>query len=265
MHWSIFFLFFCMRQVFGQIISSCVHIGVVSLLLSTIKNFCEPDKLPKGSPWTCPFERIEFDNIVQMGVIGPAELFVPHGLYWWTYIFFIVGIIATVAVWKISRSYPHAKWIQDISVPLLLFAPLNILPTGPAHHWSWAAIGLFFNFYVFRRHKEWWAKYNYVLSAALSVGPAFLAFLQSIALQFNGINGLNWWGLELGDHCSLATCPTAKGIVVEGCPVFHWRWCWKASVVVGPSIFHSSISLLFFFWLVMSCLLQFLCFFFLVE
>uniref|UniRef100_A0A166H0U4 Uncharacterized protein n=1 Tax=Daucus carota subsp. sativus TaxID=79200 RepID=A0A166H0U4_DAUCS len=36
--------------------------------------------------------------------------------------------------------------------------------------------------------------------------------------QNEGIN-LKWWGTEL-DHCPLATCPTAPGISVPGCPVF---------------------------------------------
>ncbi|KAJ8637079.1 hypothetical protein MRB53_011346 [Persea americana] len=208
-------------QVTGQIIASFMHVGVTWWLLSTIENFCEPHKLPKGSPWTCPYDRVAFDSTVQSGVMGPALLFVPNGLYWWTYIFFIIGIVVTGAVWKLSQAFPGKKWIRDISVPLLLSALANIPPTGAMHYWTWGAIGLFFNFYVFKRHKEWWAKYNYLLAAALSVGPALLALLQSLAFQLNDIYGVNWWGLEQGDHCPLATCPTAKGIVVEGCPVFH--------------------------------------------
>jgi hypothetical protein len=29
---------------------------------------------------------------------------------------------------------------------------------------------------------------------------------------------LNWWGNNV-EGCPLATCPTAKGIFVKGCPV----------------------------------------------
>ncbi|XXG55173.1 hypothetical protein AAC387_Pa03g2898 [Persea americana] len=208
-------------QVVGEVITSFIHVGVGWWLLSTIKNICEPDKLPKGSPWTCPIEHVVFDGTVQSGVVGPSLLFFPHGLYWWTYIFFAVGIIATVAAWKLSRVFPHKKWIQGISVPILLSTPSLMPPATPAYVWAWAGLGIFFNIYVFRKHKKWWAKYNYVLSAALNVGPAFLILLQSFAFQGNDIYGVNWWGLEFGDHCPLATCPTAKGIVIEGCPVFH--------------------------------------------
>ncbi|XXG55180.1 hypothetical protein AAC387_Pa03g2903 [Persea americana] len=208
-----------MAQVVGEVISSSVHIGVGWWLLSTIKNFCEPDKLPKGSPWTCPYEHVTYDGTVQSGVVGPALLFFPHGLYWWTYIFFPVGIIATVVVWKLSRVFPHKRWIRGINVPIFLFTPLLMPPVGAVHVWAWAAIGIFFNVYVFKKRKEWWARYNYVLSASLTLGPSFFALIQTTALK--NIFGVNWWGLEVDDHCPLATCPTAKGIVVDGCPVFH--------------------------------------------
>ncbi|RWR76979.1 oligopeptide transporter 1 [Cinnamomum micranthum f. kanehirae] len=209
------------HRLLGKLSHPLIHVGVGWWLLSTIKNICELDKLPKGSPWTCPYEHVVFDGTVQSGVVGPSLLFFPHGLYWWTYIFFAVGIIATVAAWKLSRVFPHKKWIQGISVPILLSTPSILPPATPVYVWAWAGLGIFFNIYVFRKHKEWWAKYNYILSAALNVGPAIFILLQSFAFQGNNIYGVDWWGLEVGDHCPLATCPTAKGIVVDGCPVFH--------------------------------------------
>ncbi|KAK6124748.1 hypothetical protein DH2020_041500 [Rehmannia glutinosa] len=39
------------------------------------------------------------------------------------------------------------------------------------------------------------------------------------ALQNEGKN-VKWWGSE-PDHCPLASCPTAPGIVIQGCPVFR--------------------------------------------
>ncbi|KAL6002860.1 hypothetical protein ACLOJK_023082 [Asimina triloba] len=39
-----------------------------------------------------------------------------------------------------------------------------------------------------------------------------------LALQEDGINGVKWWGMDVEDHCPLGHCPTAKGIVVDGCP-----------------------------------------------
>ncbi|KAF6152754.1 hypothetical protein GIB67_021414 [Kingdonia uniflora] len=52
----------------------------------------------------------------------------------------------------------------------------------------------------------WWQKYNYVLSAALDAGTAFMGILLFFTLQNEGHN-LKWWGTKF-DHCPLATCPT---------------------------------------------------------
>lgn len=88
------------------------------------------------------------------------------------------------------------------------------------NYMCWFTVGLFFNLYVYKRFKGWWARHNYLLSAGLDAGVAFMATLCYFALQFNGINGPEWWGLAVDDHCPLAKCPTAPGIQVQGCPVF---------------------------------------------
>ncbi|KAI5438963.1 hypothetical protein KIW84_024625 [Lathyrus oleraceus] len=95
---------------------------------------------------------------------------------------------------------------------------LKMPPATPTNIATWLLTGMFFNFFVFRFHKRWWQKYNYVLSVALDAGTALMAVLIFFALQ-NAGHSLRWWGTEL-DHCPLATCPTAPGIVVDGCPVF---------------------------------------------
>ncbi|KAK1291127.1 Oligopeptide transporter 5 [Acorus calamus] len=66
-----------------------------------------------------------------------------------------------------------------------------------------------------RRYKGWWAKYNYVMSNALDAGCAFMALVVTCALQSFNVYDINWWGLDVDDHCPLATCPTDPGVVVD--------------------------------------------------
>lgn len=91
---------------------------------------------------------------------------------------------------------------------------------GVANFWSWTIVGILYNLIVYRNYKDWWASYNYVLAYGLDMGVAFLSLLTSLTLGLNGIYGVDWWGLDIGDHCPLAQCPTAPGISVEGCPTF---------------------------------------------
>ncbi|XP_058068216.1 oligopeptide transporter 5-like [Magnolia sinica] len=206
-------------QVVGMLISSTISFGTAWWILSTVKNICEPKLLPPGSPWTCPTERVVFSITSTWGIVGPSRIFAPFGLYKHVYLFFLLGALAPVPVWLLSRKFSEKKWIRLIHFPIILGATANMPPIRAVHHWSWLVVGFLFNYVIYRKYNGWWSRYNYVLSAGLDVGIAFTALLVSFALQ--NIYGVKWWGLELGDHCPLAQCPTAPGVEVYGCPVFH--------------------------------------------
>ncbi|KAL8105771.1 hypothetical protein AgCh_029533 [Apium graveolens] len=105
-------------------------------------------------------------------------------------------------------------------MPILISGAGAMPPARAVNYICWLSVGLFFNFVVYKRYKAWWARHNYILSAGLDAGVAFMAILCYFTLQVRDINGMSWRGLELDDHCPLASCHTAPGIKVEGCPVF---------------------------------------------
>lgn len=144
------------------------------------------------------------------------------GLYSKMNYFFLVGLLAPVVVWLLSRTFPDKKWIKLINIPVILSGTGAMPPARAVNYISWFTVGIFFNFVVYKRYKSWWARHNYILSAGLDAGVAFLAILCYFTLQLKNINGPEWWGLELDDHCPLAKCPTAPGVVAEGCPVLWW-------------------------------------------
>ena len=113
-----------------------------------------------------------------------------------------------------SSKYPEKKWIKLILMPMLLGGPLALPSAKAVNYLSWGAVGIFFNYYVFRRYKSWWARHNYILSAALDAGVAFMGVLLYFTLQSYDISGPEWWGLDSSDHCPLAQCPIAPGIEI---------------------------------------------------
>lgn len=56
-----------------------------------------------------------------------------------------------------------------------------------------------------------------MLSAAMDAGVAFMAVLLYFSVGMEE-KSLDWWGTR-GEHCDLARCPTATGVIVDGCPV----------------------------------------------
>ncbi|KAI5671259.1 hypothetical protein M9H77_11623 [Catharanthus roseus] len=205
-------------QLVGTLVAGTINLSVAWWMLESIDNICDVESLHPESPWTCPKFRVTFDASVIWGLIGPERLFGPHGLYRNLVWLFLIGALLPIPVWVLSKIFPEKKWIPLINIPVISSGFAGMPPATPTNKGSWIITGLFFNYFVFKYQKGWWQKYNYVLSAALDAGTAFMGVLLFSALQNEG-KSLKWWGTEI-DHCPLASCPTAPGIVIQGCPVF---------------------------------------------
>ncbi|THU49637.1 hypothetical protein C4D60_Mb06t11630 [Musa balbisiana] len=205
-------------QLAGTVVAGVLNLSVAWWMLENIENICDVESLHPDSPWTCPKYRVTFDASVIWGLIAPGRLFGHGGLYRNLVWLFLVGAVLPVPVWVLSKIFPEKKWISLINVPVITYGFAGMPPATPTNIASWLITGTIFNFFVFRYRKVWWQRYNYVLSAALDAGTAFMGVLLFFALQ-NQHHNLHWWGSEL-DHCPLASCPTAPGISVKGCPVF---------------------------------------------
>ncbi|KAK4369682.1 hypothetical protein RND71_009157 [Anisodus tanguticus] len=205
-------------QLVGTLVAGTINLAVAWWMLGSIENICDVETLHPDSPWTCPKFKVTFDASVIWGLIGPQRLFGPGGLYRNLVWLFLIGALLPVPIWVLSKIFPDKKWIALINIPVISYGFAGMPPATPTNIASWLITGMIFNYFVFKYRKEWWKKYNYVLSASLDAGTAFMGVLLFFALQNEGKN-LKWWGTDL-DHCPLATCPTAPGIIVKGCPVF---------------------------------------------
>ncbi|KAJ8512952.1 hypothetical protein OPV22_003386 [Ensete ventricosum] len=205
-------------QFIGTIIAGTINLGAAWWLLGSIENICHPGLLPPNSPWTCPSDRVFFDASVIWGLVGPRRIFGPKGNYGSLNWFFLVGALGPIIVWLFHKAFPRQSWIPLINLPVLLGATGMMPPATPLNFSAWIAVGTAFNFFVFRYRKKWWERYNYILSAALDAGVAFMGVLLYFALSMEN-KSITWWGAE-GEHCPLASCPTAKGVQVDGCPPF---------------------------------------------
>ncbi|XP_028752885.1 oligopeptide transporter 1-like [Neltuma alba] len=165
------------------------------------------------------FRYVFYNASIIWGVIGPKNMFAKECIYSRMNWFFLIGLLAPVPVWLLSRKFPNQKWISLIKMPIIFKGPGNLLPARSVNFIMWGIVGLFFNFYVYKRYKAWWAKHTCVLSAALDAGVVFCAVLMFFTLQTYDIVGPSWVGLEANDHCYFAKCPTARGVRASGCPM----------------------------------------------
>ncbi|KAG4918149.1 hypothetical protein JHK85_056430 [Glycine max] len=203
-----------MGQVVGTLVAGFVYLGTAWWLMETIPDICKDT----SSVWTCPSDTVFYDASVIWGLIGPRRIFGDLGTYEKVNWFFLGGAIAPLLVWLAARSFPQQEWIRLINMPVLIGATGMMPPATAVNYTSWIIAGFLSGFVVFRYKPEWWKRHNYVLSGALDAGLAFMGVLLYLCLGLEDIS-LNWWGNDL-DGCTLAHCPTAKVVEVQGCAVF---------------------------------------------
>ncbi|THF94068.1 hypothetical protein TEA_018402 [Camellia sinensis var. sinensis] len=206
-----------MAQVVGTLVSALVHLGTAWWLIETIPDICDRALLPPGSPWTCPSDHVFYDASVIWGLIGPRRIFGDLGYYSAINWFFLVGAIAPLLVWLAHKAFPNQQCIRLVTMPVLLHAVASMPPATAVNYTSWIIIGFFSGFVAYRYYRSWWSCHNYILSGALDAGLAFMAVLLYLCLEMQNID-LNWWGSGSSDGCPLASCPTAEGVVIKGCP-----------------------------------------------
>lgn len=186
--------------------------------MESIPNLCDTSMLPPDSPWTCPMDLVFFDASVIWGLVGPRRIFGDLGEYGKVNWFFLGGAIAPLLVWLLQKAFPNQKWISHVNMPVLLGATGIMPPASAVNFTSWIVVGFLSGFMIFRYRPEWWRRYNYVLSAGLDAGTAFMTLLLFFSLQYWNFINVDWWGNKV-DGCPLATCPSSKGIIVKNCPV----------------------------------------------
>ncbi|KAL1556393.1 OPT superfamily [Salvia divinorum] len=203
-----------MAQVVGTLIAAIVYLSTAWWLMETIPDICDQSS---DSVWTCPGDHVFYDASVVWGLIGPRKMFGDQGLYGAVNWFFLGGAIAPMLVWAAAKAFPGQDWIRLVNMPILIGACGQMPPATAVNYTSWIILGFLSGFVVFRYRPEVWQRYNYVLSGALDAGLAFMGVLLYLCLGLENI-GIEWWGNNL-DGCPYASCPSAPGVVVQGCPV----------------------------------------------
>ncbi|KAH8101599.1 OPT oligopeptide transporter [Cristinia sonorae] len=185
-----------MAQVMATIIAGTTQLGVQAWMFTNIPNMCADDQ-PSG--FICPSTQVFGTASIIWGVIGPANQFSKGQIYYALCIFFVIGVIAPLIQWVISLKW-KSPYLKLVNFPVI-FSGIGLIPPATAVNYvPWAIVGFLFNYVIRRRSFSWWAKYNYVLSAALDAGVAISAIIIFFCLQYPrggtiGENNLSvWWG-----------------------------------------------------------------------
>ncbi|KAF9644264.1 small oligopeptide transporter [Thelephora ganbajun] len=181
-------------QILAIIVAGTVQLGVQTWMFNNIPDMCSHEQKDK---FVCASTQVFATASVVWGVVGPALQFSSGQIYYGLLWFFLIGAFCPLIAWALSKRYPRS-WITYIKV---LFGGIGDIPPATALNYiPWTMVGFVFQYLIRRRRFSFWAKYNYVLSAALDAGTAISVVLIFFCLQYplNGSIGANtiqkWWG-----------------------------------------------------------------------
>ncbi|EON96067.1 putative small oligopeptide opt family protein [Phaeoacremonium minimum UCRPA7] len=177
-------------QLIAIIISWMVQTAVNLWAMGNVNGICTPSA---DNNFFCPLANGYAANAVFWGLIGPSKLFKNGSMYNSMLWFLLIGAVLPVIIYFLALKFPDNKILQKIHTPVIFSSTSSIPPATAANTISWALVGLVFNWTIKRRFRDWWTKYNYLLSAALDSGLAITTFLVFFCLTYPGVE-LNWWG-----------------------------------------------------------------------
>jgi hypothetical protein len=137
-------------------------------------------------------------------MLGPGSIYSAIQWYW------LVGALLPVLFYLAVRMFPRSParllnapvmlgamgWLPPY-VSLFLSKPTltnALIRATPVSFFSWAIIGLIFNYWIRRRWFGWWHSYNYVTAAALDSGLIISTIVVFFTITFTKAKVPVWWG-----------------------------------------------------------------------
>ncbi|KAH8995631.1 OPT oligopeptide transporter protein-domain-containing protein [Lactarius akahatsu] len=139
----------------------------------------------------------------------PHELFAHGKRYQWVAWGYVLGLFVPIPFWLIHRYFPKLR-ADYLYTPVIAYY-IGWLCVGiNSSITSYFAIAWLSQWYLRTRYPRWFAKYNYILGAALDGGTQVMVFILSFAVQ--GAAGTShlfpqWWGANQNgnyDRCAVA-------------------------------------------------------------
>lgn len=187
---------FCQPRVtFTAQVSAClwsciVQVAVFNWALGSIDGICDADQ---PNNYTCPGASVFFTASVVWGVIGPGRIFGPGGIYSSLQYYWLLGAALPVITWFAARRFPRSS-LRYLHWPLIFGGSGQIPPATVYIYLCWGAVGIFFNGFLKRKFRGWWAKYNYITSAGLDTGLYIATLLIFFALVLpQKVNPPQWF------------------------------------------------------------------------
>lgn len=175
-------------QLVATIWGSLVQLAVIRWAQGAIDGLCTENQ---SGRFTCPQGRVFYNSSVVWGVVGAARQFTV--LYKPTFWFFVIGAVLPAGTWLYVRKHPKSV-IRLVHWPVFFNGSGYLPPATVYQYMNYCIVGTIFGFMVKKKWFNWWAKYNYSLSAGLDLGLCLGSLLIFLIFQLGKVEPPEWWG-----------------------------------------------------------------------
>ena len=193
-------------QVVAVFVSALVCTGVMNFQIQNIPGLCETNQKDR---FTCPGVNTYFTAAVLFGSLGARKVFGSGGIYTVLLSSFPVGFALPIVFYFFQRKLPRTHWAAKIHPVMLMSGGSNWSPYNLAYMWPAVLPAWFSMVFLRQRYLAFWAKYNYVCSAAFSAAIAIAAVVIFFAISYPGVD-IDWWGNSPDSGCEATACTRLK-------------------------------------------------------
>ncbi|CAF1329124.1 unnamed protein product [Didymodactylos carnosus] len=194
------------RPMFLLLILSSI-VGCIASYLTSYIMLKNINDLCFTFTWYCTNARFLSDVSDLWGIIGATNILKTYPFIEY---FFLIGALIPIPPWLLSKKYPNINWLKYVHFPVMLATLTQIPPSRPGTIPSWLLIGFLFNFLFYKYANNWWHKYAYIFSAAMSAGVGMALIIIAFIPAFSHY----WWGNPKEainiDGCPYSTLPYTK-------------------------------------------------------
>ncbi|KAL1405976.1 hypothetical protein Q8F55_007658 [Vanrija albida] len=197
-------------QIWATLVFCFVQSAIQNFIMG-FRDVCTEDAVFGMS---CPGSNTFFTSAVFWGTLGPTKLFGPGKRYNMMLLGFPAGFLLVGFFWGLRKLFPKNEMLRQAHPVMIAAGPAY---WGAPYNMSYLIPNLYitvFSFGYIRKHyTAFWAKYNYIVAAAMPAGIAVsaLVIFFALAIPKNGTIAIDWWGNNvISQGCEATGCVRLK-------------------------------------------------------
>ncbi|ORX53662.1 OPT family small oligopeptide transporter [Hesseltinella vesiculosa] len=197
------------NQIIGTVIG-CIFNYMVNVSIVTSQHDILIDPETRSNVWNGASMQTMNSAAITWGAIGPTAMFGPGTQYYIILWAFVIGFFLPVPFWVLHKLYPHVGY-NFVNVPMVLIGLVVMPGSATSFVFTSFILTMVSQWYLKRYHRQWFVKYNYLISTALDSGTSLMVFFVAFALMGGGDGNPHpfpdWWGnrqdIKYVDYCCM--------------------------------------------------------------